>query len=74
MICADCEKECCKKGSCNPLEDFALMHYISKNIYMYQIVVWGHKNVLNKQLSGINYQIDYTVGRKKRLFALHGSM
>ena len=29
---------------------------ISGNMYMYQTVVWGHKNVLKRYLSGINYQ------------------
>ena len=34
MICADCEKDCGKKGSCDPLEDFALMHYLWKHVHV----------------------------------------
>ena len=32
MISADCEKDCRKKGSCNLLEDFTLMHTLGKYI------------------------------------------
>ena len=36
---------------------------------MYQTVVWGRKNVLNRQLSGIDYQ--HTIWWAKKRGCLH---
>ena len=55
MIFADCEKEFGKKGSCDPLEDFALMHYLWKHVHVTNNSI-GCENMLNKQPIGINYQ------------------
>ena len=33
MIYTDCERDCEKKGNYDPLEDFALMHYLWKYVH-----------------------------------------
>ena len=45
MICADCEKSCSEKGSCNPLEEFALQHYLWKYVHVPNSSMRSQKHV-----------------------------